>query len=67
MFEVGQKVKCKSAVWDPGTISPTPEAYAQGVIRHIHPSGRFATVEVGKAPHTYLESFMLSDLKELEE
>lgn len=62
MFEVGQKVHCRSAVWDAGTISPTPERYTRGVITYIHPKGRFATVEVGERPWTYQESFMLSDL-----
>ena len=62
MFDVGQKVRCKSAVWDTGTISPTPERYTRGVITYIHPKGRFATVEVGERPWTYLESFTLSDL-----
>lgn len=62
MFEVGQKVRCRSAVWDNGTISPTPERYTRGVIKYVHPTGKWATVEMGERPWSYLESFMLSDL-----
>lgn len=62
MMQVGQRVKCRSAVWDESKYSRANEV-STGVIEWVHPKGRFYNVRLTFGSMSYLESFPREELR----
>ena len=57
MLAVGQRVRCKSAVWDESKWSHINADYTVAVIEYVHPKGRYITARLTFGTMSYLESF----------